>query len=136
MPQHEKALAETIELAGQLPDPIRAASAQIGSVVEHEVTRVARLLEADRVERRIANKTPDVVADLYLRSTSDVERWVIEAQHRGGWQDVPFSTPPDPKGVARLGRVIREAQRARVEQDHPALIAAEAKLKAPRVGDE
>jgi hypothetical protein len=102
LPQHEKALAETIELAGQLPDPIRAASAQIGSVVEHEVTRVARLLEADRVERRIANKTPDVVADLYLRSTSDVERWVIEAQHRGGWQDVPFSTPPDPKGVALL----------------------------------
>jgi hypothetical protein len=127
--QTQAALATTIAAVGALPNPEKAAAGTFGSTTEHELRQTRVVLQLDRAERQLAGRTPTQIAEAYERADDGVLRFVIEDQQRRGWPDIRLAEAPDAVGVQRLTRVIAAAQRQRVEQQHPQLVAAEAKLR-------
>jgi len=102
----------------------------------HELRRLRIGIEADREERKLAGKTLDQIVRRY--ETADDERdevlvYLIETQTQAGWPDVTLAkSDSDVPAMMRLSDLIKARQRARLEKNHPDVIAAADRLEKLR----
>jgi hypothetical protein len=137
------AMAKTINVLSQLPDPV--AAAEHGEITDavglpladtltlRETRKMTALLGLERAERKLGGKTPTAVAKLYeATGDKDVVRYVIEQQAETGWPDVRLDVQTDVTGLVALTKMIAKTRRTRLEKEQPALVAAEKRLAALR----
>jgi hypothetical protein len=136
------AMTATIDVLSQLPDPVGVVENEpltdavgmslAGAGAWREARKTNTLLLLDRAERKLAGKSADQVLRLYeAAADGDLVQYVIEDQQRRGWPDVQLTAPGDVAGVAAviaLKKAVDRAQRARLEKQQPALVAASARF--------
>jgi hypothetical protein len=127
----ERGLRATAAVVSRLPDPRRVAASKGASQMEHDLRQMRLGQEFERVERMLAEKTPAQVEPL-LKAADDEANAVLlvclEAWEAGESSVTLRTDRRDASGDSRLRQAIKARQRARLEQHHPELVAAEQEL--------
>jgi hypothetical protein len=127
----ERALQLTVDAAKTLPHPVDALELQALSDTTRSTERLRIVLEQDRAERRLQNKTIAEVANLYEQAKPErdgVLLWHIESQHAAGWSETALAPSNDVVSGLRLKRLIEERQDARIKTNFPELAQARERL--------